>query len=76
MRTCAGYPPADGPGQTVTLPDGLAAAPADEDGPPGVSPVLLFPYAAEDGKVSTRRPAWGWAGTSTAIRGTAAPPGI
>jgi hypothetical protein len=39
-------------GQTVTLPDELAAVLADEDSPSGVSPVLRFPNAAEDGLVS------------------------
>ena len=62
-------------GQTVTVPDELAAVPADEDGSPRSVPCVSYPYAAEDGLVSTRRPAWEWAETSTAIRGTAAPPG-
>ena len=39
-------------GQTVTLPDELAAVLADEDSPPGVSPVFRFPYAAEGGLAS------------------------
>ncbi len=62
-------------GQTIILPDELAAVPEDEDGSPRSVPCVLYPYAAKDGLVSTRRPAWEWAGTSTAIRGTAAPPG-
>ena len=54
MRTCAGYPPDRCPGQTVTLPVELAAVPATRTFRPGVSPVLPFPHAAEDGPVSTR----------------------
>jgi len=54
MRTCAGYPPGRCPGQTVTLPDELAAVPATRTFRPGVSPALSFPHAAEDGPVSTR----------------------
>ena len=54
MRTCTGYPPDRCPGQTVTLPVELAAIPATRTFRPGVSPVLPFPHAAEDGPVSTR----------------------
>ena len=75
MRTCAGYPPDRCPGQTVTLPVELAAVPATRTFRPGVSPVLRDPDPAEDGLVSTRRPVWEWAGTSTDIRNTPAPPG-
>jgi len=62
----------------VTLPDELAAVLADEDSP-GL-PARLFPVlralnATGNGLVSARRPAWEWAGTSMAIRRTAAPPG-
>ena len=54
MRTCAEYPPDRCPGQTVTLPVELAAVPATRTFRSGVSPALPFPYAAEDGPVSTR----------------------
>ena len=59
------------------LPDEHAAVLADEDRPAvvaGVSPVLRSLYAAEGGGSAPGRLAWG-AGTSTAIRRTAAPPG-
>ena len=59
------------------LPDEHAAVLADEDSPAdvaGASPVLRSLYAAEGGGSAPGRPAWG-AGTSTAIRCTAAPPG-
>ena len=54
MRTCAGYPPGRCPGQTVTLPVELAAVPATRTFRLGVSAALPFPYATEDGPVSTR----------------------
>ena len=60
------------------LPDEHAAVLADEDSPAvvaGVFPVLGSLYAAEGGRISARRPTDGGAGTSTAIRYTAAPPG-
>jgi len=40
-----------------------------------LSGVRRFPYAAEDGPVSTRRLAREGVGATTALRGTAAPPG-
>ena len=42
----------------------------------GVSGVCRFPHAAGDGHVSTRRPPREGVGAITALRGTAAPPGI
>lgn len=74
MRTCAGYPPDRCPGQTVTLPVELAAVPATRTFRPGVSPVLPFPHAAEDGPVSTRPAGVGVGGKehgASRYRGTA-----
>jgi hypothetical protein len=73
MRPGRGYASCD----RYALPDEHAAVLADEDTPAavaGVSPVLRSLYAAEGGGSAPGRPAWG-AGTSTAIRCTAAPPG-
>ena len=78
MRASLRHTPERRPAQTVTLPDELAAVLADEDSPglpARLAPVLRALNATENGLVSARRPAWEWAGTSMAIRRTAAPPG-
>jgi hypothetical protein len=78
MRTSAGARLGRPTQAVFTLPDERAAVLTDEDSPAvvaGVFPVLRSLYATEDGRISARRPAEGWAGTSTAIGGTAAPPG-
>lgn len=78
MRTGAGARLGRPTWAVFTLPDERAAILTDEDSPAvvaGVFPVLRSPGATEDGRTSARRPAQGWAGTSTAIGCIAAPPG-
>ena len=78
MRTGAGARLGRPTWAVFTPPDERAAVLTDEDSPAvaaGVSPVLRSLYAIEDGRTSARRPAQGWAGTSTVIGCTAAPPG-
>jgi hypothetical protein len=73
-----GYVEYDPAGQSFTLPDEHAAVLADENSPAflaGVFPVLRSLYATEDGLINAFRVGGGWAGTSTATRCTAAPPG-